>query len=453
MAVRDVPASAGQRLLWLLDHHRGENGALNCPLLCRFRGVLDVVLLDRALRELAGRHESLRTRFAGRGPGLRQRVLDDDSHIAVREVDLTVVATPRAALDDAVAGELCRRMDPTEEPVRATLWRLDNDDHVLCLNMHHLITDAWSNRILFEDLMNLLDPASHGRSMLPPSGWQYTRFTEWQREQWDGAQMRAHGDYWRGQLAGAKPPAMFQLAPSTVRDFRLTSCVALDIAPPVVEALRRLASQCRTTLFCAALSVHYALLRELTGQDDLTVASLFANRTRPELYRTVGFIANMVLLRTRIPRGASFVDLLRATHSTVVEAFVHQAMPFHMLPPGVMANTPMRADDAVFQMMADSVYSTRVAGLDVEVLVPEGVSSRFDLELALVARNRGYRAVLFSNPQRVPVSFTHEVLTGYAALAQEVTTRPATSLSRLPRRWHGPAPTSSGGCRQPVSVS
>lgn len=450
MLVREVRASVGQRLLWLLDHYRGDNGALNCPVLCRFRGALDTALLGQALRGLARRHESLRTGFAGRGPGLRQRVVDHTGHLVPRRVDLVRSEVPAAALDQAVAGELRRRIDPAGEPVRVTLWRVADDEHVLCLNMHHLLTDAWSNRILFDDLMALL-----GRSALPPTGWPYAEFAEWQYAHLDSPQMAAHRDYWRAALAGARPPAIPQLAAVSARSSRPTSSLALDIEPAVVEALRGLARQCRTTLFCATLSVHYALLLEVTGQHDLTVASLFANRTRPELRRTVGFLANMVLLRTRIPPRASFIDLLRATHRTVADAFVHQSVPCHLLPAEAMAGSPARADDSVFQVMADPVYTVRVAGLDVEVLVPEGVSSRFDLELALVARERGYRAVLFSNPERVPASFASELLTGYATLAREVTARPVAPLSRLRRRWDGPDPVAAGpfgagAARKPV---
>lgn len=439
MLVREIRASVGQRLLWLLDHYRGDNGALNCPVLCRFRGTLDPALLDQALRELARRQESLRTRFTGRGPGLRQQVLDDTSHLVPYQVDLARSPVPAEALDQAVAGELRRRIDPAGQPVRVTLWRVAEDDHVLCLNMHHLITDAWSNRILFDDLMALL-----GRSEPPSAGRSYAEFTEWQYAHLDSPGMAAHRDYWRGTLAGARSPAVPQLTAASTRRSRPTSSLALDIDPVVVDSLRGLARQCRTTLFCAALSIQYALLLEVTGQHDLTIASLFANRTLPELRRTVGFLANMVLLRTRIPRRASFVDLLRATHRTVAEAFVHQSVPFHMLPAEVRTSGPDRPDDIVFQVMADPVYTARVAGLDVEVLVPEGVSSRFELELALVARGRGYRAVLFSNPQRVPAPFAGALLTGYAALAREVTARPVAPLSRLHGRWDGPDPAASG---------
>jgi hypothetical protein len=117
-----------------------------------------------------------------------------------------------------------------------------------------------------------------------------------------------------------------------------------------------------------------------------------------------------------------------------VESFVHQAMPFHMLPTGTLrSDSPMRADEVVFQVMADPVYSTSVGDLELEVLVPEGVGSRFDLELALVGKGDGYRAVLFTNPARVPEAMARDLLAGYAALLPTVARRPATALARLPR--------------------
>jgi non-ribosomal peptide synthetase component F len=178
-----------------------------------------------------------------------------------------------------------------------------------------------------------------------------------------------------------------------------------------VTALDAVARGERSTLFVALLTAYYQALQRVSGSDDLTVATLFANRS-PDYRDTVGFLANMVLLRTRLRRGGGFADDLRATHATVMDAFVHQAMPIQMLP-FTLADTSRRPDDVVFQMMPDPVYSTTAGGLDIEVLVPDDVATRFELELVAVPEGDTIRILLFFNPDRFSPGFVRELLAAY----------------------------------------
>ncbi|WP_406724085.1 condensation domain-containing protein [Streptomyces sp. GD-15H] len=154
--VAETQPSVGQILLWFLDRYRGEEGALNCPTLCRLRGPVDKARLRRALAEVFARHEALRTTFTGGGRRLKALIADRVSP-ELHEVDLSSVEDPRAAVEDAIAVELGTRIDPTESGVRLTLFRLAADHHVLCFNMHHMVTDAWSCRVILEDLCAALD--------------------------------------------------------------------------------------------------------------------------------------------------------------------------------------------------------------------------------------------------------------------------------------------------------
>jgi non-ribosomal peptide synthetase component F len=198
-----------------------------------------------------------------------------------------------------------------------------------------------------------------------------------------------------------------------------------------VTSLREVARSCRATLFAVMLAVYYAQLHRITGQGDLAVASLFANRTRPEVAYTVGFLANMVVLRTRLWRAATFADLVRETHRTVTGALMHQELPYQMVPLDIARADGVRADDVVFQIMAEPLHTMRIAGLQAEALVPEGVGSRFALELALVPRGSGFRAVLFHAEDRFPRAFACNVLAGYASLASSVATAPGMPLASL----------------------
>jgi hypothetical protein len=418
MPERVHPASVGQILLWMIRHYRPDFGALNCPLLCCLRGPLDETALEAALTELTRRHAALRTTFTGRGPALRQVVHDP------RPVPVTRTTVDESTVDKLIAEELASPIDIADWPTRVTLWRTGPEDHVLCLNTHHLVTDAWSCGVLFRELRELYG----GARLDEPTSWQYPRFAEHQRTLLAGPDMRRHKDFWRRALTGATLPHFPARAP---RDSESPGAVREDLDAATANALRALAKRERTTPFAVLLSVFLAQLRRTTGQTDLTVASLFANRSRPEVRDTVGFLANMVLLRAAQPANTTFAELVRRTHDSVIGAFTHQELPYQMLPLHTVETGGARADDVVFQLMADPEYRTTVRGCEFELLVPEGIGSRFRVELAIAPLGDTYRAVLFHTPDRLDTAAASRLLNGYVALAGAVAAAPDVPLTEI----------------------
>ncbi|GAA1954185.1 condensation domain-containing protein [Amycolatopsis minnesotensis] len=425
MTPRREPASIAQRLLWLIKHYRADFGALNCPLLCRLRGPLDEQALRSAVHELAARHESLRTTFAGRAARLEQLV-----HPA-RAVPWTVLDVPRGTdPGDLVAAEVRTPLDPTEWPMRVTLWRVRDDEHVLCVNLHHLVTDAWSTGVLLGELCALYERAIGGTAELAEPTWQYARFAAWQHEQLSGDALSRHRDYWRRQLTGAQL-ARFPAAQARPGEGRTGSAHA-EIDPATVPALWELARAHHTTLFTVLLTAFHLHLRRRTGQDDLAVASMFANRSRAAVRGTVGLLANMVLLRVRAPGGATFAELLQHAHAAVIGAFAFQDLPTQMLPGGVVDTGGRRVDDVVFNVMAEVEHTRRAGGLDVELLIPDELGSRFGLELALVpVGGTELRAVLFYNDAQLTGDEAAAFLREYTYLVSLVVSEPKTVVSDI----------------------
>ena len=412
MSISEYRPSVGQTLLWFLDRARGEEGALSCPTLCRLRGPLNPIQIRRAVDEVVWRHEALRTTFKGGGRHLRAVVADSLSP-EISEVDLSGEPDPEAAVKVAIAEELGTRIAPNVSSLRLTLWKLGESDHVLCFNMHHMITDSWSCNVVFEDLCAALD-----RDELTSDSQRAATFSEFAEQQRDflsgpsGKQLRR---FWGERLEDlVLPPLPMQAAtPGALRDTRL---VQRTLDADTVDCLNRLARDERSTMFVVLLTAFYRALGEASNTNDLALATLFANRS-VEHRRTVGFVANMVLLRTRLTGGDFDADL-RATHHTVMEAFVHQALPFQMLPVN-LGEAGRRPDDIVFQMMADPVYSTFAGGLDIEVLVPDGVATRFELELVAVPDNDRIRMLLFFNPNRFQSDFAEGLLDNYFAICRD----------------------------------
>jgi hypothetical protein len=411
VSVREVRASIGQRLLWQMDHHRGANGALNCPIFLRLRGPARAGELEAAIDRLGRRHESLRTTFAGRGPRLTQLIHDVPERVPVEEVDLAGAE----ALERAMATEARTRVDPCAWPLRATLWRLADDEHVLCLNMHHLVTDGWSCAVLASELGRLY--AAPGNGALPEVAWQYAQWSEWQQKLLEGETLRGLRDYWRRRLAGATLPALPRAAVRADPAERTTRVERASLAAPVVARLERLAREGKTGLFAVVLSVFYLLLHRETGQSDVAVGSIFANRSRPELRHTVGFLSNMVVLRNRLERAA-FGDVLRSVSETIVGALAHQDLPYQMLPLDTMDADGGRPDSVVFQLFAGPMGKTE--RIEPILVVPDGIGSRWDFELSLLPSADGMIVMLCYAEDLFEPGWARAFLEGYVELATSV---------------------------------
>jgi hypothetical protein len=389
-----------------------------------------VAALHASIGDLTARHESLRTTFVRRGRDIHQ-IIHEPQGVSVTEVDVSQAKAPEASFQVAVAQELQTPIDVAIWPVRVTLYRIAAQQYALCVNMHHLVTDAWSCGVVLREICLLYERRLGIVNELPDVTWQYSRFVQWQHESLQGDVLKQQHAYWGRQLENAKlPPLPLDHTQSTSAE-RHSARQTADIEPTVAESLRQFARTRNTTVFNIMLSAYYAFLHRLTGQDDLTIASLFANRQMPEVQQTVGFLANMLLLRTRLGRATRFADLLSNTHRTVMDAILHQSLPYYVLPIEAIRTGPRRPDDVVFQMMAQPLYNTKMANIDVEVIVPEGVGNRFELELALVPQKGGFRAVLFYNPNRLGSEWTRQFISRYTHITQVVAANPNAALAEL----------------------
>jgi hypothetical protein len=415
---RQAPASYGQRLLWFLQRLVGNSGALNCPMVVRVRGPLEEAALRRALDRLTARHESLRTTFTGAGHRLTQRVNDP------APVQFEVVDLQGQHIDEVLLAELATTIDHTVAPIRTRVWQLGTNEHVLCLNMHHLVTDAWSCGVLYRELGALLEESPD----LPDVDWQYIDFSNWQHEFMHNSQAHRHRDYWTRKLAGMELPAV-PLGPR-VRP-RTTGLVQADVSPATTEALKRIARAERSTLFAVMLAAYYATLHLKTGQRDLAVSSLFANRSQRPSAGTIGFLANMVVLRATLPAQASFADVVQSAARTAREAFIHECLPYQLLPVPAATVADQRVEDVMFQMLGEPIkVSTRAAGVELEGVVPRGVA-RFDCELAVVPHEAGLQVSLFHATSRLAPEWARSLVDDYVALVTAAAADPSRPLAAL----------------------
>lgn len=391
----------------------------------RIRGPLHEPGLRQAIDRLTARHEALRTTFAGAGHRLMQ-VVNAPSPTELLHVELG--EHDEEALMDALGRELATPVDATVCPMRATLWRVAAEEHVLCLTLHHLVTDAWSCGVLYRELAAFLDESSE----LPPAA-QYVDFSEWQHAFLHTPQAHRHREYWARQLRGMALPAL-PMRPRTRQRERTTAIAQASVPAAVAAQLRALARAERTTPFAVMLAAYYATLHLRTEQRDLAVASLFANRSRPGVAGTVGFVANMVVLRAQLPPMATFAEIVRISGRTAREAFVHESIPYQLLPIPAATVATQRAEDVMFQMLGEPItVCTRVAGLELEGVVPRGVA-RFDCELAVIPQGDGMDVALFHATDRVDEYWARGLVDDYVALLSAAALDPSRSPAALAGR-------------------
>nr|WP_231627013.1 non-ribosomal peptide synthetase [Streptomyces apocyni] len=388
-----VPLSFAQRRLWFTHRFDGPSAAYTIPLAFRLAGELDRDALRAALADVVARHESLRTVFPDTDGVPRQQVLD----AAVAAPALPVVKTGadglRRALDEAVR----EGFDITAQaPLRARLFSVADDDHVLLLALHHIAADGWSSGPLARDLATAYEARSAGAEPAwAPLPVQYADYTLWQRDVLgseddpDSAVSRQLA-FWRETLAGL--PQRLELPadrPLPAVAGRQGDTLEFALPPELHQRLLAVADGGRATLFMVLQAGLAALLTRLGAGTDIAIGTPVAGRTDEALEDLVGLFLNNLVLRTDTSGDPSFTELVDRARTTALAAYAHQDVPFEQL---VEALNPERtlAHHPLYQVML-TLQNQREATLDLPGLrvgmepVDTG-TAKLDLGLTLAER-------------------------------------------------------------------
>ncbi|MDG9701463.1 non-ribosomal peptide synthetase [Streptomyces sp. DH37] len=318
-----APLSAAQQRLYFLDQLDPGAATYLMPAAWRLTGPLDTAALDTAVRDLVARHEQLRVTFPAHDGVPHQRV-HPAGGARLETADLT--GLPGRTLAEAVREVALRPFDlATETPFRATLLKAADDDHVLVLAMHHIVSDGWSLEILVRDLRELYRAGTEGGpARLPALPIDYTDYAVWQR----GADESAALDYWRTRLAGLTPLELPTDHPRSDTPGH-TGAVHTAVLPRELSAaLTELGRRTDTTSYMTVMAAFQAALAFHSGQDDIAIGTVVANRERPETEQLAGFFVNTLVMRTDLSDDPTPARLLARTRESVLGALSHQDLPF-----------------------------------------------------------------------------------------------------------------------------
>ncbi|ROM69346.1 non-ribosomal peptide synthetase [Pseudomonas brassicacearum] len=383
--------SYAQQRMWFLWQLEPDSGAYNLPGAVRLKGTLSLSALEQAFASLVARHETLRTVF--------QRQADDrllqvpaSAPLVIEHADFSALPADEReqAVRLAAEAQSMRPFDLACGPLlRVELLKLDEQEHVLLLTLHHIVSDGWSMNVLIDEFIRFYDAHEAGVApQLADLPIQYSDYALWQRRWLEAGELQRQLDYWQAQLGDEHPVLELPLDyPRPVlpsyRGCRLEHVVEAEL----VEQLRGVARQQGVTLFMLLLGTFNILLHRYTGQDDLRVGVPVANRNRQEIEGLIGFFVNTQVLRVQVDGQARLGDLLRDIKETALGAQAHQDLPFERLVEALKLERSL-SYNPLFQVMynhqpevADVTTLKVGSGLELGVIEWESRSTQFDLSL------------------------------------------------------------------------
>jgi amino acid adenylation domain-containing protein len=434
----ELPLSFAQQRIWFLDQLKPGDPYYNSPLFLSIRGRLNSEALIQILNEIIRRHETLRTTF----PTIDWRPIQD----VAPALTLTLPIVDLEAIPESCQLELIRNLarEEIERPfhlstgplIRVRLLRLNEQNHVLLLTVHHIVCDGWSLGIFCREISAIYEAFSKGaQSSLPELVIQYADFAAWQQHWLQGEVLERQLSYWKEHLKGAPP--LLELPCDrprpAIQSFR-GGFYSFTLSTALSDAIRQFSQHHGVTLFMSLLAAVKTLLYRYTGQEDLTIGTTIANRNRAEIEPLIGFFVNTLVLRTRLSGKTSFRELIRAVRVVTLEAFNHQDLPFEKLiealqPQRALSHNPLF--QAEFGLEVAQTDSLNAPGLSLNSFLADKDTVETDFTLTMsespegLEGHIGYAADLF-DPQTIQRMMKH-----LEALLDSVVTDPEQRLSEI----------------------
>jgi hypothetical protein len=439
------PLSCMQEWIWFLIERSQHDtpaptsdAAYLIPNAVRLKGHLDANALESAFNEVIRRHETLRTSFSTIN-GQRVQVSAKQLTMKLPTLGLSHLPQDRreAQLQGYIAEELQHPFDLMRRPLlRARLFRLDQEDHVLLVTMHHHIADGWSMGVLTQELSALYQEFSTNqpftRADLPI---QYADYTLWQREWLQSEAAKGQLSYWRKKLDGASfvlnLPTDYPRP--TMQSFRGAKQV-LIVPGTLTEALKDLSRRSRATLFMTLLAAFNTLLYWFSEQEDILIGTHISGRVSTETEGLIGNLLNILVLRTDLSGNPSFEQLLSRVGETILEAFANQNLPFVKLVQSVQPSPALNRSPVVqvfFLLQNFPASAIDLHGLTSTVMNMGGARGTRDLSLTMTEKDGGLIASLQYDEALFESSTIKRLLSAFGSLLSDIAAHPKAPLLSL----------------------
>jgi surfactin family lipopeptide synthetase A len=382
--------SFAQQRLWFLEQIEPVSTAYSMPEAYRLLGPLDIEAMRQTIEVLVGRHEVLRTSFHEvDGEPIQVIAAKESLHVVIEDLRAIPQGQREAEVKSKVEQEFAAPFDLTIAPLfRITLFKLGEEEHILLLNMHHIISDGWSKGLLFKEFSTLYGAFLQNLpSPLPALELQYVDYAYWQQEYLQGVQFEEQLGYWRKQLHDI--PALLELPTDNPRPAIMNQQgrrVFFQLPETLSTQLNDLCRTERVTLFQLLLAAFHVFLSRYCRQEDIVTGTPFAGRQLAEFEPLVGFFVNTLVLRSQVVQEEKFQDFLARVREMTLSAYQYQDIPFEKLVE-VLNPQRSRAYSPLFQVMFifqnTAPRALELSGVTIKPFEAENAFTKFDLTLSL----------------------------------------------------------------------
>ncbi|KAB8315453.1 amino acid adenylation domain-containing protein [Tolypothrix campylonemoides VB511288] len=435
---KNIPLSFSQERLWFIDQLYHGSSFYNIPIAFHIEGQLNITALQQSLNEILKRHEVWRTSFKlVNGEPVQEIAPQLTWDLPIINLEHLSGKDWESEVKQLVAQEAKKPFNLAKGPlVRATLLRLSQQEHVLLVTMHHIITDGWSCGVFLRELSTLYAAFSTNQpSPLPNLAIQYADFAIWQRDRIQGKFLATQLNYWKQQLKGELP--VLQLPTDRSRPAVTTFTGAkqyFTFSIALTDALRQLSQREDSTLFMSLLAAFNILLYRYTDQEDILIGSPIANRNRAELEGMLGLFVNTLVLRNNLSGNPSFREFLHRVREVTLDAYAHQDLPFEMLveelqPERDLSRNPLYEIMFVLQNSPVSVQS--VSGLTLRTLEFDSGTAQLDIFLSMSESPEGLTGCLEYNTDIFDSTTITQFINNFQNLLENIVANPEQRICEL----------------------
>jgi amino acid adenylation domain-containing protein len=425
---RPLPLAPVQERLWVVHQLQGMQASYNMPLALQLQGPLSMPALQAAFDALLQRHETLRTRFVADADGQARQEIEP-----ARSLPIPVQQARREEVPALAQAHAQQVFDLGRAPLlNVQVLQQGEQEHVLLLNMHHIISDGWSMNVLAHDMQQLYAAQLQGvPAALHALGVQYADHAHWLRQQ----DMAPHAAYWAQTLHGYEPGLTLPWDRPAEPRPSVARTLTLNYPADLCAALGTWCSQHGATLFMALTAALGVVLQRYTGRRDLCVGTTVAGRDRAELEPLIGFFINIVALRLDLSGDPSASELLQRVKDMSLQAFEHQTLPFEQ----VLQQLKVSGDSAQelvpvmvrHQNVPDTVGSQWGDGLTVELLPGSEQSAKCPLDVQFFGDAQGLRATVDYAADLFDEATVRRLLQHHQQVLQHMVQQPRQPLSAI----------------------
>ncbi|SDX33170.1 amino acid adenylation domain-containing protein [Marininema mesophilum] len=435
-----VAVSYAQKRLWFLDQLEStDSTSYNMIAVWKMEGRLSPSVLQRSIYEIIKRHDSLRTIFVTTPDGVSQKIDPSiEPYYKWYEIHQGTFEERRAEALELAKKESKHRFDLTIGPlVRTKVIQIDEQNHLLVLNMHHIISDGWSMGVFIRELVALYEAYSNEQSSpLPALPIQYTDFSRWQQEYLQGEVMDQQVKYWKSQLSGELPVLKLTIGRQRKDRSSFKGDVLLYKLPQgLLQRLTKWSVDENVTLFITLLAAFNTLLYRYSGQEDIIVGTPISGRNRSEVEGLIGFFVNTLPIRSDLSGDPSFQQLVERVKSTFSGAYEHQDLPFERIvaevnPERDASQSPLFR--VMFALQNAPMPPMKLPHLSLEPVDIYNNSAKFDLFFSLTEETDGLACMIEYSTELFEEETIQRMIQHYEVILEAVCCQPYKPIAQIP---------------------